>query len=246
MSKTFAERFWAKVNKTDFCWLWTGCCFSNGYGMFRTGGTVGRRKLLTHRVAYALVKGEVPEGLNVLHRCDIRNCVNPMHLFLGSAADNAADCTAKHRQGNHAPKHPSRGIRHPMARFTEREVIEIRTLYAAGGIGQAQLGSQFGVGQSTIHKIVSGARWRHISVLDNGLRTNMAYRPAIGERHGRHKLTLIQAIAIRKELGTHQLIANRFGVSRTTVSLIKSGRLWTKAIQAHVDILPPPPCDAQI
>jgi hypothetical protein len=86
------EEFMAKVNKTDSCWLWTGAKAPPwNYG--RTG------QLWAHRVSYELHVGPITEGLYVLHRCDNPPCVNPSHLFLGTAADNVQDMMAK---GRHA------------------------------------------------------------------------------------------------------------------------------------------------
>jgi hypothetical protein len=75
MVKTVAERFWPKVDKTEDCWLWTACIRKDGYGSFR----VLNKTLLAHRVAYALVRGVVPE-LDLDHTCHTRHCVNPAHL----------------------------------------------------------------------------------------------------------------------------------------------------------------------
>ena len=74
-------RFWAKVNKTETCWLWTGWK-SEGYGRFfigsRTDGTC--RDILAHRFAYELLVGNIPKELQIDHLCRIRACVNPMHM----------------------------------------------------------------------------------------------------------------------------------------------------------------------
>ena len=93
-------RFWAKVELTlDGCWLWTGS--KTGPGPYTTGGygTVYWRGeyLLAHRVMWELANGPIPEGMHVLHRCDVRNCVRPDHLFLGTHQDNMADMARKGR-----------------------------------------------------------------------------------------------------------------------------------------------------
>lgn len=79
---TFEERFWSKVNKTDTCWLWTAQITPDGYGRFQVGsrkdGT--SRGALAHRVAYELVVGPIPAGLQLDHLCRVRNCVRPDHL----------------------------------------------------------------------------------------------------------------------------------------------------------------------
>lgn len=96
------ERFLAKVNKTDTCWLWTASVRgSSGYGAFR----IGRKIYSAHRVSYKLFKGEIPIGLLVCHACDNRMCVNPEHLFLGTYSDNMKDCSKKGRINRyHSPE----------------------------------------------------------------------------------------------------------------------------------------------
>jgi hypothetical protein len=73
---TAAERFWAKVAKTDTCWLWTAAT-QGGYGVFRVSST---KQVKAHRWAYESLVGPIPEGLTLDHLCRVRNCVNPEHL----------------------------------------------------------------------------------------------------------------------------------------------------------------------
>jgi hypothetical protein len=73
------ERFWAKVNKTETCWLWTGCTtrpIPLGYGRIR----IGHKFVVAHRYAWMQVNGPIPEGLELDHLCKVRHCVNPDHL----------------------------------------------------------------------------------------------------------------------------------------------------------------------
>ncbi|WP_313471247.1 HNH endonuclease signature motif containing protein [Atlantibacter hermannii] len=74
------------------CWIWTGKLNASGYGVAR----FGRKEKRIHRFMYAKYKGD-PGELMVCHRCDVRSCINPDHLFLGTAADNIHDCMAKGR-----------------------------------------------------------------------------------------------------------------------------------------------------
>src|SRR3954467_5059018 len=94
------KRFWAKVTKTedeDACWEWKGCTKGRGHGGFNSGDGDTQ----AHRFSYRLHYGPIPAGLFVLHSCDNPPCTNPRPLFLGTAADNRADCVNKKR---HATK----------------------------------------------------------------------------------------------------------------------------------------------
>jgi hypothetical protein len=76
--RTLAERFWPKVNKTETCWLWTAAKNHLGYGHIQTE-VVGQRDM-AHRVAWKLLVGPIPDGLELDHLCRTPSCVNPAHL----------------------------------------------------------------------------------------------------------------------------------------------------------------------
>jgi hypothetical protein len=75
------DRFWAKVQKTDTCWLWTAAKSSAGYGQIGLSPADGGRVVYAHRYSYELASGAtIPVGVNLDHICHVRNCVNPQHL----------------------------------------------------------------------------------------------------------------------------------------------------------------------
>lgn len=154
--KPLAERFWSKVEKTDGCWLWR-CARSNyGYGRFAFEGKNGH----AHRVAWLLVKGTIPPGMYVLHKCDNPPCCNPDHLFLGTHLDNIADRCAKGRTK------VGTGDRHALAKLTSHKAALIKQRIAEcnyRGIGVA-LAKEFGVSVRIISFLKCGKTWRHVKI----------------------------------------------------------------------------------
>ena len=88
--------FFKKVNKTQSCWLWNGYRIWNGYGRVN----LNSKALLAHRVSYLIHKGEIPGSMEVMHICDVRQCVNPDHLQVATHRDNMQDALVKGRNWN--------------------------------------------------------------------------------------------------------------------------------------------------
>lgn len=156
------DRFWAKVDTSGECWLWTGALVA-GYGSF----FVNNAHVKAHRFSYALVHGPIPDGLDCCHHCDNPPCVRPSHLFAGTRLENMQDMVTKGR-GVPLEKmwmrvHPERVMRgetHVFAKLTQQQVNEIRSRYAAGGSTQSVLAAEYGVKREAIGKIVRGERWK--------------------------------------------------------------------------------------
>lgn len=87
------SRIWPKVNKTKTCWLWIGLRNSKGYGRIY----YQKKHWILHRLVWELMREEIPPGMCALHKCDVPNCVNPDHLFIGTPQDNIDDKMRKGR-----------------------------------------------------------------------------------------------------------------------------------------------------
>lgn len=142
------RRFWSRVDKTGLCWIWRGAKFNHGYGKVVRGG----KFRLAHRVAYELERGPIPDGLFACHRCDVRICVNPEHMFLGTPQDNMTDMVKKGRSGR-LP-----GQLNGRAKLTPEQVAEIRRRHRHG-LGSA-LAREYGVAPTQLREIVHGESWR--------------------------------------------------------------------------------------
>ncbi len=150
------RNFWRRVNKTEGCWLWTGAPANVGYGAVYFEG----RDQSTHRVSWQLAYGPIPDGLCVLHKCDIRLCVNPEHLFLGTKKDNTQDMMQKGRNRSNPP----RGERQHAAKLTE-ESVRSALARVAGGESQRSVARSLGVTEANVSAIIRGKSWRHVERL---------------------------------------------------------------------------------
>jgi hypothetical protein len=138
-------RFISKLNlnANEFgCWFYTGGRLSNGYGIFDEEG----KSRLAHRWIYGEGVTRIPRGMRVLHRCDQRACVNPFHLFLGSAKDNSVDMVSKGR--NRVKKRTPRPI-------SNQELRDIR-MSNKRGESCYSIAKRLGRDQCHIARIVSG------------------------------------------------------------------------------------------
>jgi hypothetical protein len=148
--------FWANVDKggPGGCWLWKSYRNERGYGLMHWHG---RKNVRAHRFSWELVNGATPSDRFCLHKCDVRHCVNPDHLFLGSYAENAADMAAKGRS--------VWGTRSIHAKLTEDQVRYIRANYrktsARKGNG-SKIARELGVSPGMVHKIGRGESWRQL------------------------------------------------------------------------------------
>jgi hypothetical protein len=142
-----ACHFSANVTKTEACWIWKGSTDKDGYGVAKLRG---RRVEKAHRLSFRLHSGDA-EGLMVCHTCDNPRCVNPAHLFAGTALDNKSDCVSKGR-------HVHGSQLYWKAKLKPTDVVAIRKDNRPSRI----VGAEYGVTSVTIQLIRKRAIWKHI------------------------------------------------------------------------------------
>lgn len=158
-------RFWAKVDKNGpvvrpelgSCWVWTAALLQDGYGAFR----LNDRQRRAHTVSYEWFVGPIPEGLLVLHRCDVRRCVRPSHLHTNTQKINIEEAVARGRM--------STGLRNGMHRqnLTKLSEAEVREIYALGlqDVVQHEIARRYGVDRKLVSDILNGKKWRHLGLM---------------------------------------------------------------------------------
>ena len=187
-------RFVSKVNKNgplpdqnnphyaglECCWQWMAGKFPRGYGQFH----IASYPYGAHRIAFRIAKGEIGDGLSIMHICDNPSCCNPSHLKTGTPAENNRDSANKGRTASgdknasrlrpervargdrHGARlHPEtvrRGESHGKAKMTEEKVREIRNKHAAGGISKRALAREFRLTKGAIQFIIIRKNWAHV------------------------------------------------------------------------------------
>lgn len=145
------ERFWGKVDKRGpaECWPWLGACGPHKRGQF----WINKKLKKASHFSWKAEHGEwPPRGMNVLHKCDNPNCVNPSHLFLGTQMDNVRDMISKKR--GRSPH----GRSCHSSRLTETEVLSIRS----DGRPVPVLAKTYGISDTSIRKIIDRRSWKHV------------------------------------------------------------------------------------
>jgi hypothetical protein len=152
---TDRERFYAKVSKqSNGCWLWTAALDTGGYGRIKWKDRIDG----AHRMSWELHLGAIPAGMFVCHHCDVKRCVNPYHLFLGTNSDNLQDYLKK---GGKLGIRSAKGEKNYRAKLTEQDVRSIR-LRLAGGETYAAVARDYPVGALAINRIGRRIAWSHI------------------------------------------------------------------------------------
>ena len=149
---TLKNRFWSFVKKGRGCWIWTGTHTVYGYGVLSYGNS---GEVKAHRLSWMINRGPIPAGSCVLHKCDVRDCVRPSHLWLGTRSENTLDMFAKGR--NAVPL----GSKNGMSKLTENDIPGIRYARLCGET-YAAIGMKYGVTGSMIRRIITGLAWSQV------------------------------------------------------------------------------------
>ena len=134
------DRFWSKVNKNGMkvldtpCWEYTGYRSTQGYGRIR----IDKQEKLTHRLSWEIHNSLIPEGQQVLHKCDNPPCCNPEHLFLGTQIDNLRDAREKGRMNTNT-------------KVRKEVVIELFKRYSS----YSRVAKELGISRQRVYQITS-------------------------------------------------------------------------------------------
>jgi len=207
------ERFNKYVMKRGFggCWKWNGCKVYDGYGQIAYEG----KRIGAHRASWVLHVGPIPNGVCVLHRCDVPDCVNPAHLFLGTRADNNRDRALKGRS------YKSHGARNGNSKLTDSKVLQI--ISSTGT--HREIARKFNVTKTTVGCIKRRQIWTHLG--------GEPPKPCaqIGENAANVKLQSKQVLEIRRRFANGErnktAIGREFGVLDTTIHNIVTRKSWT-------------------
>lgn len=154
--KSLSERFFIKVKKEDNgCWKWNGTKNKYGYGMFHVNEF--KTDIPAHRASYLIHKGEIPKDRDICHSCDVRECVNPNHLFFGTNLENIKDARKKGRLKLRGRS----GLKNKNSIFSKKEVLLIRSMKPYKGFF-VKISKKYNVNKYTIRNLFYKKTYKEI------------------------------------------------------------------------------------
>lgn len=140
-----------EIDPETWCWNWVKALTTNGYGVL----TVDKIQYRAHRLSYSVFIDEIPDGLEICHKCDNHRCCNPDHLFIGTHRENMADMVKKGRQRS------IYGSEHCGSKITEADALQIREL-SESGIPGYRIAELYNISKSNVSMIINRHTWKHI------------------------------------------------------------------------------------
>jgi hypothetical protein len=194
--KTNHERFYSRVKKNGSdCWSWTGAKNRMGYGCVYFDGSVG----YAHRLSYQVNIGAIPEGMHVCHKCDNPGCVNPGHLFIGTAKDNQRDASRKGRKVGNPAGRPVGG-----SKLTFEQAIQIRAELEAG-FSKKLIAKRYKVSTGTILNIQRGITFKEVSNVSSDIRPQDKLRVGLVKRPSKPRAEIKRGKERTGRAGVHAL-----------------------------------------
>ena len=225
------------IRVSSGCMEWTKNIGNNGYGVvYKTTDGI-RTRMTTHRLAWTVFRGPIPEGKFICHTCDNKKCINIDHLYVGTAADNGRDFAER---GTHwskiYPERLRRGASHTGAKLTDVTAMKIRELYAAGR-GMQSLSDEFNVSLKTVMNVIHGRVWQHVG-------GPIVPEPPKGEpSRGNAKIDEPTVEIIRildaTKCVTREQLSKWFSLTKSSVRNICIGHTWKNVRGPFKEISPP-------
>lgn len=203
--ETKLRRFHQSYQVKEGCWIWAGKIMSNGYGSISCFKSQFKTSW-AHRVSYLIHNGEIAAGLEILHSCNQRNCVNPQHLSLGTRKENMAQAS---REGRLLHWKRPLGEKNVSSKLTE-ESAKLVTEYLTKGVPKYQVAKLLGISRITVYRVSKGLAWKHLNL------------PKIPNLTLKVDATKREEILKLKGLYSQREIAKRYGVSRQLIQKILS------------------------
>lgn len=214
-SENIKQRIINNSKESNGCLEWQGALDKDGYGRIRVGG---RKAVGVHRASWAIANNKDPVGLLVCHNCDNPRCVNPNHLYLGTALQNNRDRVNRGRSNS------AHGTMLTIAKLNPELVTSILNEYQKTDASQADVAKLFGVSQATISLIVSGKNWKRSGNL--GCDSKSKGRAKEYNKNSKVNFNMAKSIRELKGLKSQKEIAKIFEISQQLVSLIMQNKAW--------------------